>query len=317
MVDEVECLGAKLQTSPFVDRERLEQPQVPVLKAWLVNAVADVLRRVKRAFLWRGKDRRAIRVLHGKPLSWVLRPALGELAKNFGIPVDDPILAVHTAPKVCVLADAGGVITAGNAARQASLKLSEAADLPAAEHLPGEIGLAVKEGQLIEVVDHYDMPGVELRRSPQIVRVVGIRDDIPLVGAIIHAFGKRVRQAEQEAVGEAAVPCQLERVIAGTGDIIGFPNGAVAQIRPKGVDIDARIRSDNVGSRLVDISLPLQVQTATAHITKGENRFPEHFPLNGEVPVPRFRVFEGLALSGHYQGNTIRPAPARLVHGAE
>src|SRR6185312_2645801 len=107
----------------------------------------------------------------------------------------------------------GVVVADADAARRTGLELRDAADLPAAQKLTRQIILIAKQRQLIEEVGDQDMPAVELRRTPEIVGVVGIRDNIALIGAVVHALRERVRRAELDAVRESPVPTDLQRII--------------------------------------------------------------------------------------------------------
>ena len=68
MVDEVERFGSELESSLLIDRERLEQSEVPVLESRLVDQIAhaSVIERSGRRL---DKDRRTIRVRCGEPLA--------------------------------------------------------------------------------------------------------------------------------------------------------------------------------------------------------------------------------------------------------
>src|SRR5262249_59782158 len=50
-------------------------------------------------------------------------------------------------------------------------------------------------------------------------------------------------------------------------------------------------------------SLALEMQTAPSDIAYTKQRFPEHLLFDGEVPGPRLRILEVLALCGDYQGS--------------
>ena len=77
---------------------------------------------------------------------------------------------------------------------------------------------------------------------------------------------KRVGRAELQSLGEALVPGDLERVVSGTGDVVGFANGVVALVRPQGIQIHAGIGQNRSDGGLVDIGLALLVQTAASDI---------------------------------------------------
>ena len=67
-------------------------------------------------------------------------------------------------------------------------ELGHTADLPASEQLAGGSAGASKEWQLIDVVDHHRVARIELRRSPEHARIVGVWNHVALVGAIVFAF---------------------------------------------------------------------------------------------------------------------------------
>ncbi len=186
------------------------------------------------------------------------------------------------------------------------MELRDAANLPSAKQPADETRLLAVERKRVEVVDGYDMAGVEFGRAPQHTYIVRVGNDVALVGAVIHALRERICHAEEESTREPAIPSNLERIVYGIGDVIRFPNGAKTLIRPEGVDATRRLRykarvcRSNGCSRLVDVGLPLQVHTATGHISNAQERMPEHLALEGEVPGPGFGVLEGLALRRHH-----------------
>src|SRR5215471_16102897 len=227
VIDEVERFGSELETRAFGEREFFEQSQIPILETGQVNHVADVLRQVKGSGGGRSKDRRSVRILGREPLA-----ACAESSNNLGIAVNDPVLAIDAASPVGVLSHTGVVACAGYSAGQSGLELGNAADLPASEGFAREIALPSEEGQVVKIEDLHHVPRIELRGSPKVVRVVGVGDHVALVRADIHALRERIVQAERQAVGEAPVPHQLQRVIAGAGHVIRLSDGPETQIRP-------------------------------------------------------------------------------------
>ena len=148
---------------------------------------------------------------------------------------------------------------------------------------------------------------------------ISLDDSNGLRSAIAASFAdaRPLARAEHESTGEAAVPGYLERVVHGVRHIISFPDGVVALVRPQGVDILelgfargwVNVKVGGIEKRadwrLIDVRLPLQMYTATRHIANAEERFQEYLALHGEVPRPRFRILERLALRGHRQRETI------------
>src|SRR6185312_1095390 len=219
VIDEVECFRPELESSGVVNCERLKQSQVPVLEAGLINQVPDILV-AERAGSRRNEDRASVRIARREPLARILASIGCKLAKNLRIPGDVIKLARITASEAAILADANKIVLLSDAARRAALELCEAADLPAAENLAGKTLLAAEDRQLIEIVEHQHMAAVEFRRSPQVVGIVGVRNHIALVRSVVIAGRKRVRNAEQKALGKPAIPAQLQRVIARVGNIV-------------------------------------------------------------------------------------------------
>ena len=127
---------------------------------------------------------------------------------------------------------------------------------------------------------------------------------------------KRVGSAEQQSLREAAIPGDLQRVVLGARDIVGFPNRVVALVGPQGVEVHARIRRDDRRSWLVDIGFALQVQAATPDIGNAHNGI-ENLTLNSEVPIPGRRILEGAALRSDGQRKNVGRGPARIIGAAE
>src|SRR5438067_684080 len=124
MVDEVKRLRAELKTSLLVNRERLEQSKIPVLKARLVDQVAHTLR-VERAIRRFRKDG-SVKPLAGRAKS----------PNDSRRSINDPVLPVDSTTKVGVHAHAGVVVVFGDTTRLPGLELRNAADLPTPKQLP-------------------------------------------------------------------------------------------------------------------------------------------------------------------------------------
>ena len=115
------------------------------------------------------------------------------------------------------------ILTAADIGRQATLELSDTAHLPAAQKLSAQAAV-LKERQFIQETGHENMLGVELRWSPQVVRVVGVRDDVALIRAIIRALAQGVSHTKQQTLRKAPVPADLERIVARASDVVGLPD---------------------------------------------------------------------------------------------
>src|ERR1700730_5242785 len=135
----------------------------------------------------------------------------------------------------------------------------------------------MEERQLVKVVGNKDMTSVELRRTPEHTDIVGIGNDVALVGAVVHALRERVGRAELKAVVKASVPSHLERVVHGVSNIVRFANRAETLVGPKSIDVDAFVSGigNNGEGRLVDVRFALPIVAATGDISNAEEGFPE------------------------------------------
>src|SRR6266446_4734131 len=135
----------------------------------------------------------------------------------------------------------------------------------------------MEERQLVKVVGNEDMTSVELRRPPQHADVVGIGNDVALVGAVVHALRERIGRAELKAVVKAPVPSHLQRGVHRIGNIIGFANGAETLVGPNSIDVDTLVSGivNNGECWLVNVRFALQVHAAASDISNAEERLPD------------------------------------------
>src|SRR6267142_2060342 len=223
-----------------------------------------------------------------------------------------------------------GVISATcHTAWYARLELRDAADLPSAQKFAAQTRVVLEERQVVKIVEYKNVSSIELRWPPQHLRVVRVRNDIPLVGAVVHALGQRVRHAEHEPAGVTPVPGHLERIVHGIGHIISLSYGAEPKIWPESVDVlelglaISRINEkvSRIGHRaergLVNVRLSLQVHPPAANISHAHQRFPEHLALEREIPGPRFRWLKRFALRGNHQRNVSGAAATRIIGRAD
>ena len=133
VIGEIVCLRAKLEAGPLVDGELLEQGQVPILNARLVDRVAYAGCRLKVPAA--GCVTLAVKILR--------RSGRGDWSgKGPGVdadrPVQDPELALRAAAEAAEFADAGEIVVGADAAGRAGLELGGAGDFPPAEQLSGD-----------------------------------------------------------------------------------------------------------------------------------------------------------------------------------
>src|SRR5882672_1941621 len=222
-----------------------------------------------------------------------------------------------------------GVISATcHTAWYARLELRDAADLPSPQKFAAQTRVVLEERQVVKIVEYENVASIELRWPPQHLRVVRVRNDIPLVGAVVHALGQRVRHAEHESAGVTPVPGDLERVVQGVGHIISLADGTEPTIWPESVDVlelGLAIRGINekvsrIAQRadrgLVNVRFSLQVHPSAAYISHAHQRFPEHLALESEIPGPRFRWLKRFALCCNDQRNVSSTAATRIIRRA-
>src|SRR5262249_49901993 len=154
VINEVESFGTELKAGSLGNRERLEQSKIPVLKSRLIDQIAHTLC-VERTVGRFGKNGRV------KPVS-----ARAKSPNDFRRSINNPILAIHSAPKVGVQAYTSIIMTLRDAARQTGLELRNAADLPAPEQLPGHRRMILEEREVVKIVEHQDVARIEFRRPP-------------------------------------------------------------------------------------------------------------------------------------------------------
>src|SRR6266849_6599187 len=219
-----------------------------------------------------------------------------------------------------------GVISATcHTAWYARLELRDAADLPSPQKFAAQTRVVLEERQVVKIVEYKNVASIELRWPPQHLRVVRVRNDIPLVGAVVHALGQRVRHSEHEPAGVTPVPGHLERVVQGVSHIISLPDGTEPKIWPESVDVltlGLAIRRINekvcrIGQHadggLVNVRFSLQVHPPSAYVSHAHQRFPEHLALESEIPGPRFRWLKRFALRCNHERNVSRAAATRIV----
>src|SRR5258708_39983690 len=98
---------------------------------------------------------------------------------------------------------------------QGGLEVCDATDLPSSQQLAAQRGVVFEEWQVVEVVEHQDVAGIEFRRPPQHAYVICVRDNVALVRAVVHALGQRIGHAELEparvAAGSRKIPRNVKR----------------------------------------------------------------------------------------------------------
>jgi len=138
MVNKVESLGANWKPIRS-SMGSLKQTKVPVLKAGLVMRLRTRGGQTFRGFpvaafnCWVDKDRAAVGSC-GNHCHWDQN-----VADDLGRPVDEPVLAIHTATKVRIQTDASVIRTTSDTAGQAGLELRDSADLPATQQLARDV----------------------------------------------------------------------------------------------------------------------------------------------------------------------------------
>src|ERR1700745_1005686 len=125
-----------------------------------------------------------------------------ELAEDRGIAILHPVLSCVSPAQASGLANASIVVAQPDTTRRPGLCLEDAADLPTAQDLAGEVLIGLQERQLVQEVYDQHMPAVEFRRPIQVVCVVCVWNDVALVRPVIRALAEGVGSAEPESACE-------------------------------------------------------------------------------------------------------------------
>lgn len=205
MIDEVVGIRVELETSSLIDRKLLLHGQIPVLESRLINGVTDALLKIEGARRRRRKDRRTIRIGCGEVLS-LIAGISGKPLKDSGGSIHYIELPFGTTSEATSLTDTCLVVTCSDSAGRACLELSISAQLPTAQQFAGDHVLVGEEWQSVEIVDDRIVPGIVLRRTPEIAGVIAIRNDVSVVRAVIHALGVGITKANHETAREPPVP---------------------------------------------------------------------------------------------------------------
>src|SRR6185369_9350339 len=185
MIGEVICFRPKLESASFINCELLEQGQIPILNAGCVNRVAHARLQIERTGRRLGSARREVSGRSG---------GCYRSGKRSGVdsdgPTQNPILTLRaaSAAETAELANSGKIVIGCDPAGRPCLELGCAGNLPAAEQLPGELVVILKERQIVKVVENQDVACVVFGRTPQVAGVVSVGDDISVVGTTIHAL---------------------------------------------------------------------------------------------------------------------------------
>src|SRR5579885_75892 len=230
MVERIIGLRPELESGPFVDGEPFEEAQVPVIEPGVVDGVTDPFLMIEGAFRRLRVQRRTIGKRGLEPVERIVlsTSVVGHLIEVSDWSVFNPVLpdAAHTA----VQTDADEVVAGSDAAWRAGLRLEDAADLPPAGDLSVPVLLRAQERQFVEEVGDEVVSRTKFRRSLQVMLIVCVWNDIALIRSVVHALGERICDAEQQPLGEAPVPGDLQGVVSRAGDVVCLADRVVAEI---------------------------------------------------------------------------------------
>src|SRR5437588_8594924 len=152
----------------------LEHPEIPVLKAGLVEDVPAPLPRESSLSRLEDVDALLERVILGS------RPELGRL-RNIAVHQPARREAIIGVTRIAAArTNAGEVVTSLYRNRRTRLKLRDLADLPSAKQLAGERAAVLVEGQLVDEVDNCYVPVIEVRVTVLEAAIERIGQYIPL-----------------------------------------------------------------------------------------------------------------------------------------
>src|SRR5665213_2190337 len=104
----------------------------------------------------------------------------------------DPEFSLGAAAETAVLSNACIVCIHSYSAGGARLELGDAGYPPASSNLACESFLITEDGESPDVVDDDHVARIVLRGAIQVAGVVGVGNDVAVVGAVIHAFGQGI-----------------------------------------------------------------------------------------------------------------------------
>jgi len=134
MVDKVERFSTEFETGLLGDHELLEETDVPVLEAGLIDDIPHTVLRVKCSGGGRRENRLPVGVGTREVFGRVgVAARSSEATADRGIAVLDPELALATATEAADLADMSVIGICSDTAGSSGLKLRDAVNLPATQ----------------------------------------------------------------------------------------------------------------------------------------------------------------------------------------
>ena len=228
VVDEVENLRAELRGLRSADVDVLEERDVPLILARVVDLVprpgAERARRGPREH--RGLNQKFWSDVPAENSSFA--PDFGSPVTFQGLPNVSPVPAM-SAPSVTQ----SGVPERMNVAPVICQPPST---------LPDHAGLIAIERQVVDVVEVEHVAAVEARVAPESRVVVVVEQHVALAARVVLRVPERVRDAELEAVRVAPLRADLQAVVLRVAGVLGEADDAVALVRPQRGDVDAGIR---------------------------------------------------------------------------
>src|SRR5260370_16056740 len=103
---------------------------------------------------------------------------------------------------------------------------------------------------------------------------------------VVVRAGVRVRHSEVQALRESALDAHLQAMVHGSSGVLRDAENSKSQKGPQRVRVDAWVRLNRAGQKLVDIALPLVVKAAPSNVADLHGRAPADIALKGCIPVP-------------------------------
>ena len=160
------------------------------------------------------------------------------------------------------------------------------------------------------------MRAIEIRDAPVRAVVVRVRQHVGQRRRIVHRARERVADAGMQAVGHTPLHADLQAMILRPAGVFGDADRAVAKIRSQRIGVHTRVGLDGSRLQLVDVALPLIVQSAAADVSDFDRRVPGQLALDRHIPVPGKRHVEDGVLRRDDQWEVAPGRAARGIDGA-
>src|SRR5262249_18648787 len=134
------------------------------------------------------------------------------------------------------------------------------------------------------------MSSIQAGWPPKVARIKRVGNQEAQIRSIILKLRIRIRGDETESVRETTNSAELQSIVLRLAFIARDADRSKAFVGTKYVLIHARIRLKRPWGELINVALPLQMQTAPPHIGDLHNRVEAEIALEVQIPGPGFGI---------------------------